>query len=258
MRDEFEAAKGTMSNVETGLPMKGELASKAERSPPLSEVAFRTLRQRILRGDIPPGERLRIEVLQREHALSSSPLREALNRLVAEGLVTADDHRGFRAAPVSPADLMDITNFRLIVEPSALGQSVANGTDEWEGRVVSAFHRLERVEERKPREQLVLDDEWIERHKDFHMSLVSATPSSRLFAVCSSLFDQAERYRRFSAMNRTKPRDTVAEHRRLMETAIARDADRAVQLLRDHILVTAQNVLEIQQPKQTKQQKKQK
>src|SRR6267378_3887121 len=98
----------------------------ADRSPSLSEKAFRVLRQQILNGEIPPGEKLRVEALQREHALSSSPLREALNRLVAEGSVIADDHRGFRAAPMTSADLEDITRFRLIIEPAALGQSIAN------------------------------------------------------------------------------------------------------------------------------------
>jgi GntR family transcriptional regulator, carbon starvation induced regulator len=238
-----------MSNFEPVLarPTVLPTGEKTDRSPMLSETAFRVIRQQILRGEIPPGEKLRIEVLQREHTLSSSPLREALNRLVAEGLVIADDHRGFRAAPMSASDLKDITNFRLVIEPSALAQSIANGNDEWEGKVVAAFHRLEKIEQRIAQDQALFNEEWTERHKEFHMSLLSSTPSSRLFAACSSLFDQAERYRRFSAMNRTRPRDTTGEHRRLMETAIARQTDLATALLRDHMMRTAENVIAIQQ-----------
>jgi DNA-binding GntR family transcriptional regulator len=221
----------------------------SERTLPLSERAFRTLRQKILKGVIVPGEKLRIEVLQREHSLSSSPLREALNRLVAEGLVTADDHRGFRAAAMSTADLNDITSFRLVIEPAALAQSVTNGSDEWEGRVVAAYHRLERVEEKIAQDQSRLSDEWTERHKDFHMALVSSASSARIISTCSSLFDQAERYRRFSLVNRTKPRNIAAEHRRLMETAIGRQPELAAALLKEHIMLTAQNVLEIELPR---------
>jgi DNA-binding GntR family transcriptional regulator len=223
-----------------------------DRAVPLSEIAFRAIRQQILRGKIVPGEKLRIEVLQREHALSSSPLREALNRLVAEGLVTADDHRGFRAASMSASDLNDITSYRLVIEPAALAQSVTNGTDEWEGRVVAAFHRLERVDAKVAQNQNEMNDEWTHRHKDFHMALVSAASSSRIVAACSSLFDQAERYRRFSVMNRTKPRNTAAEHRRLMEAAVGRQAELAAALLKEHIQLTAQNVLEIELPKATR------
>ena len=220
-----------------------------DRAIPLSEIAFRAIRQKILRGEIVPGEKLRIEVLQREHALSSSPLREALNRLVAEGLVTSDDHRGFRAASMSVADLNDITSYRLVIEPTALSQSVANGSDEWEGNVVAAFHRLERVDAKLAQNQNQMNDEWTQRHKDFHMALVAAASSTRIVAACSSLFDQAERYRRFSLMNRTKPRNTTDEHKRLMEAAIGRQPELAAALLKEHIQLTAQNVMEIQLPK---------
>jgi GntR family transcriptional regulator, carbon starvation induced regulator len=218
-------------------------ADKSDRSPPLSEVAFRVLRQQILNGDIPPGEKLRMETLQREHSLSSSPLREALNRLVAEKLVIADDHRGFRAAPMSSADLNDITGFRLIIEPAALSLSIKNGNDEWEGRVVAALHRLERVRERISRDEISFNAEWTGRHKDFHTALISAAGAPRLLDACSNLFDQAERYRRFSAMNRTQPRDTGSEHRQLMETALARQVELAVALVREHISRTTQSTL---------------
>jgi GntR family carbon starvation induced transcriptional regulator len=222
---------------------------KTDRAPSLSETAFRIIRQQILRGEIPPGEKLKIEVLQREHSLSSSPLREALNRLVTEKLVVADDHRGFRAASMSIADLQDITDFRLIIEPEALGQSIANGTDDWEAGAVAAYHRYQRVRERIRKDKVPLNDEWTARHKEFHMALLSAAPSSRLLSTCSSLFDQAERYRRFSASNRKQPRDTDAEHLRLMEATIARKADLAVALLREHIALTTQNVIALQQAK---------
>src|ERR1700733_7227858 len=82
----------------------------------LSERAYRLLRQKILHGDIKPNVKLKMETLQRETDLSSSPLREALNRLAAEGLVTADENRGFWAAPMSRKDFDDITSLRLIVE----------------------------------------------------------------------------------------------------------------------------------------------
>jgi GntR family carbon starvation induced transcriptional regulator len=222
---------------------------KVARGPSLSETAYRIIRQQILRGDIPPGEKLKIDVLQREHELSSSPLREALNRLVAEKLVIADDHRGFRAASISIDDLQDITNFRLVIEPSALVQSIKHGTDEWEARTVAAFHRFERVRERLKKEGSVVKEEWTERHKDFHMALLSAAPSQRLLSACSSLFDQAERYRRFSVMNRKQLRDTHAEHLKLMETSIARKAELAASLLHKHISLTTQHVIDLHRAK---------
>lgn len=213
------------------------------KSRPLSEQAFSTIRRSILRGEIAPGTKLRMEVLQQQHAFSSSPLREALNRLVAEGLVTADDNRGFRVAPMSPDDLADLTSFRLLIEAEALTRSMARGDDAWEGRVVAAYHQLERLEKRGDAGVGRLDDEWTERHKAFHMTLLSAAGSPRLLLLCSNLFDQSERYRRFSAMNRNKPRNTQDEHRRMMEAALERKTDLASAILRDHISQTARNVM---------------
>jgi DNA-binding GntR family transcriptional regulator len=215
----------------------------AERGQSLSDKAYHLLRHKILRGEIPPEGKLKMETLQREHALSSSPLREALNRLLAEGLVQSDDHRGFRAAPMSAPDLRDITDFRLMIEPVALEESIRRGTDEWEAGIIGAFHRLERTESRLAAAERATSEEWTERHKGFHMALIARCPSSRMTATCSGLFDLSERYRRFSATHRKEPRDTTGEHRQLMDAALARDVPGARDLLRSHITRTAENVI---------------
>ena len=79
-------------------------------------------------------------------------------------------------------------------------------------------------------------------HRDFHQALIQACPSQRQKAMCLSLFDQAERYRRFSARHRQVARRKTAEHRRLMDATLARDADTAVALLEEHIRSTQRNL----------------
>ncbi|WP_300299911.1 GntR family transcriptional regulator [Ferrovibrio sp.] len=208
----------------------------------LVEKAYAVLRRAILRGETLPGEKLKIDVLQKEHAISSSPLREALNRLTAEGLVTAEGNRGFRVAPISLEDLQDIVAMRVMLEREAVEASIAQGNDEWEARIVAAFYRLEREEKRIVGDGAPLSEEWSERHRDFHMALLSGTGSRRLINLCASLFDQAERYRRLSAIYRKRPRNKTFEHKRLMEAVLARDAALATALLREHVEKTAQNV----------------
>jgi GntR family carbon starvation induced transcriptional regulator len=208
----------------------------------LSEQAYRSLRRRLLHGDIAPGAKLKIETLAREYEFSSSPLREALNRLAAEGLVTIDDNRGFRATLMSSGDFKDITNLRLIVEPAAVVEAVGAATDEWEAGIVAAFHRLKRTEQRLPRSKYQFDDDWTERHKNFHMAFYSACSSQRLIALCSNLFDLAERYRRYCAINRRRSRNTAGEHQALMEGALARNAEQTAKLLRQHITRTSDDL----------------
>lgn len=209
--------------------------------PTLSDQAYGILRDRILRGTTVAGEKLKIDVLQKDLEISSSPLREALNRLAAENLVVADGRRGFRAAPVSVEDLDDLTATRVVVEPGALSSAMLHGSDEWESSVVAAFYRLQRIEYRVSRGDSLRDDEWTARHKAFHMALISGCGSSRLVELCSRLFDQSERYRRLSASFRRKSRNTLAEHQVLFEATLARKPE-TVALLRRHIELTAEHV----------------
>ena len=210
-------------------------------APPLAEQAFTRLRSDVLAGAFAAGSKLKLDELQGLYGYSSSPLREALSRLSQEGLVRADERRGFRVAPISAEDLADITHMRVMLDVPALRESIAHGDDAWEATVIAAFHRLEKVESRLSDGPVVLDEEWSELHRTFHLALVGACPSERTWGA--SLFDQAERYRRYSARFRRTARRKSNEHRKLMDAALRRDADTACALLEEHILSTQRNVL---------------
>jgi DNA-binding GntR family transcriptional regulator len=209
---------------------------------PLSEQAFLRLRVEVLSATLAPGQKLKIEELQEVYGFSSSPLREALNRLSQEGLVSADPRRGFRVAPISLADLQDITHMRLLLDVQALRASIEHGDDAWEANAIAAFHRLEKVESRLGEGPTVLNDEWGVLHRGFHLALIAACPSERQRAACASLFDQSERYRRYSARFRTVPRNKKRDHIKLLDMVLARDADKACELLSAHINGTLKNV----------------
>ena len=209
----------------------------------ISEQAFQALRQDVLSGRHAPEVKLKLDSLQSLYGFSSSPLREALNRLVQEGLVKADERRGFRVTTISPADLADITKMRLMLDIPALTDSIQTGDDAWEAEIVAAFHRLEKIESRLPQGPVVLDAEWSQRHRDFHFSLIAACTSERQLAWSMSLFDQAERYRHFAARNRTVSKKKDEEHRSLMNAVLNRDITTATMLLAEHISSTQSNVL---------------
>ncbi len=205
----------------------------------LTERAALDLREAILRLDHPPGTPLRLEALQQRYGLSSSPLREALNRLVADGLVVQDSNRGFRVTEVSLAEFRELTEVRLLIEPETLRRSVREGDDAWEGRIVAAHHQLRRAEEDQPQVNPVLDGRWAAAHHTFHQELVSGCSSTRLRRECAQLFSEAERYRQVTARVRRLPRNKHAEHTAIMTAVLARDEARAVELLREHIQFTA-------------------
>ena len=81
----------------------------------VTEATYQRLRQDIIWGRLPPDTPLRSDELRAAYAVGISPLREALSRLVAERLVTAIGQRGFRVAPLTPDDVMDVTETRLVI-----------------------------------------------------------------------------------------------------------------------------------------------
>lgn len=212
------------------------------RNDPLAAQAYQALRSSIISCTLAPGEKLKLGTLQKAHKFSSSPLREALNRLVAEGLVTNDERKGFRAASMSVADLADLTLCRTVEEANAFELSVRHGDDAWEAEVVASFHRLEKLERQINQGKAARDDKWTELHKAFHVTLISACGSERLIRSCENHFDQSERYRRLSAKVRGQARNTVSEHKALMECVLNRTPEKARKLLIEHIEKTSANV----------------
>lgn len=202
---------------------------------PLSERVYRRLRQDIVRCEFEPGARLRVEELSQRYAVSSSPIREALNRLSEQDLVRTLENRGFRVAPLTVAGVRDLARVRALVECEALRDAIAHGDDAWEGRCLATSHALGLAERRLGNQPRALDDTWSSRHREFHLSLYAACSSPMLLDLADVLFDNAERYRRWAARSRREPRQKHDEHQALLKAALQRDADKASSLLRQHI-----------------------
>ncbi|MER2605957.1 MAG: FCD domain-containing protein [Siculibacillus sp.] len=221
--------------------MEKNVTAAAGRSPrvvgarSLVEAAYGTIRHDILNGDLAPGTKLRFEMLRERYGVGASTLREALTRLVGESLVTSEEQRGFRVAEVSLDDFADLTRARKMIEVEALRQSIIFGDDAWEGRLVGAFHRLSKVEEKLSEGSRELRDDFEERNREFHYALIAACPSRWLKHMHGILFQQSERYRRISLATRPHERDVHAEHKAVIDAVLARDVDLACRLESEHI-----------------------
>jgi GntR family transcriptional regulator, carbon starvation induced regulator len=208
-----------------------------EAEPPRSliESAYRQLRHDIIQGRYGPGEKLRVQHLKDTYQVSSGTLREALGLLVSDSLVVPQAQRGFRVAAMSLGDLEDLTRTRTLLECAAMRESILTGDDEWEGRVVSAYHKLSRAEDRLAQDPAAVFDEWEERNQAFHDALTSACASRWIRRFQALLYQQAHRYRRLSAVTTAVPASVHEEHRAIFEAAMARDVDTADRMLAQHI-----------------------
>jgi DNA-binding GntR family transcriptional regulator len=198
------------------------------------------LRVDLLSGLLEPGSKLAIDALAGRYSTSATPLREALNRLIAEGLVERRELRGFVVAEVSEKDLIEITKTRCWLEEIALRESIARRDRKWEEEVVIAHHRLARIPRSLSEEHFEDNPDWEPAHRAFHRALISGCGSRWLLTFCELLADQHHRYRTLSAPRAFNlKRDVKSEHMQIMEAAINGHADEAAGLLRSHIERTA-------------------
>ena len=204
----------------------------------LAEKAYDALRHDIIRGELAAERPLRLADLSERYGMGFSPLREALNRLQVERLVTAESLRGFRVAPLSLEELHDATSLRILIETEALRASIRLGDDDWAAGIVSALYALKVQAGRTGPEA----DIWTleARHHAFHRALLSACNSAWTPELFERLYAATERYRIPILLAAALPagRDVQAEHGALAEAALDRDTEKAVELLTDHYLRT--------------------
>jgi|HubBroStandDraft_6_1064221.scaffolds.fasta_scaffold405958_2 DNA-binding GntR family transcriptional regulator len=214
-----------------------------ESSPNMTQGAYEGLRADLLACRILPGKKLKIQELCTRFSVSLGAIREALSRLTSEGLVVAEPQRGFRAAPISASDLVDLTMVRVEIDSLCLRRAIACGDVDWESRLVAAAHRLARTPERAPDDPARSNEDWVEAHAAFHLALVDGCDSLWLIHLHALLYAQSERYRRLSVPFAISGRNVNEEHQAILNATLARDAETAVRLLATHLEATTHILL---------------
>lgn len=210
----------------------------------LEAMVREKIRSDILSGELEPNARLRIKRLSERYAVGGSPLREALSRLVPEGLIAIEENRGFRVAPLSIAELIEITEMRQIIEVQAFRRALRNGDDRWEAGIVAAYHQLAKLVRRPSPDPRAYRLEWEARHRAFHLALLSACGNRRLLRAADQLYENLGRYRSVLQVNDLDPARLSEIHRELTELALARDAARGGRVLANHFEVNIEQLEE--------------
>ena len=147
-----------------------------------------------------------------------------------------------RVAPASEHELNELIRTRCWLEEIALRESIRNGDDLWEEQVVLAFHRLSRFSS-KGKNELSNSGEWEQRHRAYHLALLSACGSSILIGYCAQLHEKTLRYRNLAAVMEWRERHELEEHKAIQEAVLNRDADLTVKLVKAHFEITEEIVL---------------
>ena len=206
--------------------------TNGEKETSTTHSTYLTLRDMILTGALPAGQKIKIETLRKKLDTGASPIREALSLLTSDLLVERLDQRGFRAAPASTENFAEILKLRCTLEDLALRQSIEKVNQEWEERLVLSHHRVKRAANSEAFE---------EAHKSFHMTLVSNAASPMMERYCSQLYDLNIRYRNLAASEENyQSRDISTEHDEIFEATIKRDSDTASAALISHYRLTGE------------------
>jgi DNA-binding GntR family transcriptional regulator len=192
-----------------------------------SAWADHRLRDAIVGGRLQPGDPLVISTLARELGVSATPLREALGRLAAEGLVEMQAHGSARVASVDLDEAVEIYELRQVLEPMALERSVANADTRYAERVEAAWRALT-----ASRLSTASD------HAAFHRELLSCCNSQWMLRLSTLLSDRAGLMMKVSALARPAGYNLAESHRRLKDLAVGGDAAGAAAELTRHLAGT--------------------
>lgn len=214
-------------------PKLAEMAPVASTGETAASQVFDALKRDLIRGRFDAGEKLAISDLKQHYAVGLSPLREALNRLAAYGLLEQHNQRGFRVPPLSSEELEDIARLRMQLECMALSQAFEAGDAEWESQLLAAQHRLTKAEEES--QDL---EQWERAHLQFHRTLLAPCGSRWLLRFIGQLHDQFDRYRRLAPGNPAIRSGLDAQHGELVQLALERRIQDARWLLEAHIRVS--------------------
>ncbi len=213
---------------------------KIERVALLDQV-YEVLKERILDRAYQPGARLSIDALARELQVSSTPIREALGRLAAEGLVAAAPFVGFSVASMPTRKYyLDLYAFRLVIEPWAAAETARRRPPE----TLAALESAARVMTEEP------FDPTYSRHRgftkadeDFHLAIMAGTGNEPAMESLRNLRVHLHMSRLY--IHREQDPDTVrAQHVAILAAIAAGDPERAAAEMREHLLVSKRHLLD--------------
>lgn len=189
----------------------------------LADDVYDALKDSILSGRLPASSKINLEEIRRETGVSNTPIRQALSRLEAEGLVVKEAYRGFAVAePPDAARLDEIFEVRLILEPAAASLAAQRRTAE---QLESLREYTERAL-RNPQEEFMLDG-------TFHQILVEAAHNTELTDAIERTGGRRLAYNIYGAGDNAE--QTWAEHATILEALEAGDTKGAALAMRRHI-----------------------
>lgn len=196
---------------------------------PLRDVVFQTIRQGILHGVLPPGQRLMEIQLAKHLGVSRTPVREALRMLELEGLVVTVPRHGAEVAEITQKDLQDVLEVRCALEALAVDLACLAITPEEIQSLRVNTNEFEKLIESDNISALAACD------VAFHDIIFTATRNNRLVQLLNNLSEQMYRYRLEYLKDKTARPNLLEEHKEIIMHLENRDTTKAKEVITRHI-----------------------
>jgi DNA-binding GntR family transcriptional regulator len=203
----------------------------------LADKAYALIKNDILTCVLEPGEQIGQQQLAERHQLGTTPVREALQRLTQEGYVQSLPRFGYTVSHVTIADVHEIYELRLILEPGAARLAATRATDEQLDAIAQAAESMYAVKD----ERRVLN---LNSHNvGFHRSIAAATGNRRLLDSINSVIDEMTRIFYLGTGMTYNVEEMRDGHLVLIQALRDRDADAAEEIMRRHLVRSTQDIV---------------
>jgi DNA-binding GntR family transcriptional regulator len=199
------------------------------------ELVTTAIRQRILSGDLAPGEVLRQEALADELGVSRVPIREAITRLTGEGLLTKVPHKGAYVAELSIEEVQETFEIRLRLEPWLFSQAIPHITDAEIAKAEKLVSEMDHAD----------SGVWGQLNWRLHETLYLPARREITLQMLRGLHDRSDRYFRFQVVQVPIREQSHEEHMNLIDACRKRDAKLGAKLLEQHVKTAGQQIISV-------------
>jgi DNA-binding GntR family transcriptional regulator len=221
-----------------GPSAKADNGDKNGKGSSDARLAYERLLREVIECRLPPGERLTEAAVALRLALGKTPAREALHRLILEGLVVVSPRDGYYVAPISIRDVDEVFELRKIIEGAAAKMAAGN--------ITLSHARLKKLGAMRcratDRDSL---REFVRANTAFHIEIANLSGNRQMAQIIAQLLSASERLVNFGMMRRPQQSEgTLEQHRALAAAIMKGDGDLAVRIAEDHIETTHRMIID--------------
>jgi DNA-binding GntR family transcriptional regulator len=195
----------------------------------ISEQAYLHIRESLLKGGVYVGQKIPHQELGQKLEISHTPLREALFRLSAEGLLTHENYKGFSVAAITLKEAQEIYEAREIIEPYLARKASAQMTPakvKAFRKIIEAYKKLMRESYHRKR---ILTD------KKFHLEIAKMAGNNTLTQLLAQMYDKLIFKSPVEQISPKRSKEAIKEHMEILKTLEQKDGKKAAAIMRKHV-----------------------